>query len=56
MNENPCKTYQGLVKDIRPWLNYWEVDETVALQNINTIKNIVSSKFKEKMWCEIFIG
>ena len=29
-----------------------EIDENVALQNINNIKNIVTSKFKEKMWCE----
>ena len=30
-------------------LNYWEINENYALQNI---KNIVTSKFKEKMWCE----
>ena len=34
------------------WLNHWKIDETIALQNINNIKNIVTSKFKEKMWCE----
>ena len=28
------------------------IDEKVALQNINNIKNIVTSKFKEKLWCE----
>ena len=28
------------------------MNENVALQNINNIKNIVTSKFKEKMWCE----
>ena len=33
-------------------LNHWEIDENVALQNINNIKNIVTTKFKEKMWCE----
>ena len=27
-------------------------DQNVALQNINNIKNNVTSKFKEKMWCE----
>ena len=37
--------YHGLVK-------HWEIDENVALQNINNIKNIVTSKSKEKMWCE----
>ena len=33
-------------------LNQWKIDETVALQNINNIKNIVTSKFKEKMLSE----
>ena len=32
--------------------NHWEIDENVALQNINNIKNIVTSKFKDKLWCE----
>ena len=35
--------YQGLVKPL---------GDRVALQNINNIKNIVTSKFKEKLWCE----
>ena len=26
--------------------------KNVSLQNINNIKNIVTSKFKEKIWCE----
>ena len=43
---------QGWYKYTRAWLNHWEIDENVALQNINKIKNIVISKFKEKMWCE----
>jgi len=34
----------------------WEIDKNVALQNINNIKNIVTSKFKEKMWCEKDLG
>ena len=34
------------------WLNQWEIDENVALQNINNINSIVTSKFKEKIWCE----
>ena len=38
-------------KDTKAWLNHWEIDKNVALQNINNIKNIVTSKFKEKMWC-----
>ena len=26
-----------------------------ALQNINNIKNIITSKFKEKLWCEKYL-
>ena len=37
---------------MRSWLNRWEIDENVSLQTINSIKNSVISKFKEKMWCE----
>ena len=43
---------RGWYKDTRSWLNHWEIDENVSLQNINNIKNIISSKFKEKLWCE----
>ena len=50
--QNQPRLKRGWYKDTRAWLNHWEIDETVALQNINNIKNIVSSKFKEKMWCE----
>ena len=32
-----------------------EIDENIALQNINNIKNIVTSKFKEKLWCENYL-
>ena len=32
-----------------------EIDKNVALQNINNIKNIVTYKFKEKMWCEKYL-
>ena len=27
-------------------------DENGILQNIDNVKNIITSKFKEKMWCE----
>ena len=37
------------MKDTKAWLNYWEIDKNVALQNINKIKIIVTCKFKEKM-------
>ena len=42
----------GGIKIPGSWLNHWEIDENVALQNINNIKNIISSKFKENSWCE----
>ena len=43
---------QGWYKYTRALLNHWEIRENVALQNINNIKNIVTSNFKEKIWCE----
>ena len=46
---------RGWYKNTKAWLNHWEIDENVALQNINNIKNIVTSKFKEKMWCEKYL-
>ena len=32
------------------WLNHWGIDENVTLQDITTIKNIITFKFKENMW------
>ena len=46
--ENHLRLKQGWYKDIKAWLNCWEIDENVALQNINNIKNIVTSKFLRK--------
>ena len=51
-SQNHLRLKQGWYKDTRAWLKLWEIDENVVLQNINNIKNIVTSKFKEKMWCE----
>ena len=51
--QNHLRIKRGWYKDTRASLNHWEMDETVTLQNINNIKNIVTSKFKEIMWCEI---
>ena len=33
-------------------LNHWGIDENDILQNIDKVKNIITSKFKEKLWCE----
>ena len=49
--QNHLSLKQGWYKDTMAWLNLWEIDENVVLQNINNIKNIVTSKFKEKMCC-----
>ena len=34
------------------WLNHWGINENNILQNIDNVKNIIISKFKEKFWCE----
>ena len=44
---NHVRLKQGWYKDTIAWLNHQEIDG-----NINNIKNIVTSKFKEKLWCE----
>jgi len=31
------------------WLHHWGIDENANLQNINNIKNIITSKFEEEM-------
>ena len=54
--QNHLRLKRGWYKDTRAWLNCWEIDENVALKNINNIKNIVISKCKEKMWCEKDLG
>ena len=51
-DQNHLMLKRGWYKDTRASLNHCEIDENVALENINNIKNIVTSKFKEKLWCE----
>ena len=34
------------------WLNHWGVNENEILQNIDNVKNIITSKFKYKFWYE----
>ena len=53
--QNHLRLKKGWYKDTMAWLNHWEIDQTVALQNINNMKKIVTSKFKEKMWCEKYL-
>jgi hypothetical protein len=51
-SHNHHRLKQGWHKDARSWLNYWGIMEDTILQNKDTIKKIVKSKFKEKMWCD----
>ena len=39
-------------KDTIAWLNHWGINENDILQNIDNVKNIITSKFKEKFQCE----
>ena len=50
--QNHLRLKRGWYKDTRALLNLWEINTNAELQNINHIKNIITSKFKEKMWCE----
>ena len=36
----------GWYKDARAWLNHWEIDENIALQNINNIKILLLLSLK----------
>jgi len=51
-SQNHLRLKRGWCKDVMAWLNHWGIDENDTLQNINNVKNIITSKFKEKMWCE----
>jgi len=37
---------------VKSWLNHWGIQEEVIVQNIDNIRNIITSKFKENMWCD----
>ena len=54
-SQNHLRLKKGWYKDTRVWLNHWEIDKNIAMKNINNINNIVTSKFKEKMWCEKYL-
>ena len=38
--------------DTMAWLNIWNINENDILQNLDNVKNIITSMFKEKFWCE----
>ena len=39
-------------KDTMAWLKHWGIDENDILQNIDNVKNIITSNFKQKLWHE----
>ena len=39
-------------KDTMASLNHWGINENDILQSIDNVKNIITSNFKEKFWCE----
>jgi hypothetical protein len=51
-SHNHHQLKRGWHKDTWSWLNYWGIKEEAILQNKDTIKKNVKSKFKEKMWCD----
>jgi hypothetical protein len=44
-SHNHHRLKQGWSKDAQSWLSYWGIMEDTILQNTNTIKNIIKSKF-----------
>ena len=51
-SQNHHRLKQGWHKDAQSWLSHWGIMEDTILQNKDNIKNIIKSKFKEKMWCD----
>ena len=52
-SKSSCNHNQrGWHKDAQSCLNYWGIMEDTILHNKDTIKNIIKSKFKEKMQCD----
>ena len=51
-SQNHLRLKQCWCKDTTAWLNHWGINENDILQNIHKVKNIITSKFKEKFWCE----
>ena len=44
-SRNHLQLKRGWHKDVRSWLNYWGIMEETILQNKDTIKNNVKSKY-----------
>jgi hypothetical protein len=48
-SQNNLWLKRGWHKDAKTWLDHWGIKEEVTLQNNNNIRNIIASKFKEKL-------
>ena len=55
-SQNQLRLKKCWCKDTMAWLNNWGIDENDILQNIDYVKNIITSNFKEKFWCEENLG
>jgi hypothetical protein len=47
---NHLRLKQGWHKDAQSWLSHWRIMEETIMYNKDVIKNIIKSKYKEKMW------
>jgi hypothetical protein len=50
--QNHLQLKQGLHKYAKCWINHWGIKKEIILQNNDNIKNSITSKFKEKLWCD----
>ena len=50
-SQNQLRLKRCRCKDAMAWLNHWGINGNAILQNIDNVKNIITSKFKEKFWC-----
>jgi hypothetical protein len=41
----------GCHNDAKFWLNHWRIKEEVIMENTNDIKNTITTKFEENLWC-----
>ena len=50
-SQNQLRLKRCWCKDTMAWLNHWGIDGNNILQNNDNVKNIITSKFKEKFSC-----
>jgi hypothetical protein len=51
-NHNNHRLKRGWNKDAQSWPSYWGIMNTPFCRIRILLKNIIKSKFKEKMWCD----